>query len=50
MLKYHNLILNRVMHNLNKIEVTDSSEAVEAKQTAFAQALANLTGIKDQGK
>ena len=46
MLKYHNLILNKVMNNLAKIEVTDSKDALEAKQLAFAEALANLTGIK----
>jgi hypothetical protein len=44
-LKYHNLILNKVMNTLAKIEVTDSAEAVAAKQIAFTQALANLTGI-----
>lgn len=44
--KYHNLILNKVMVHLAKIEVTDSADAVEAKQLAFAEALAKLTGIK----
>ena len=44
--KYHNLILNKVMNSLAKIEVTDSAEALEAKQTAFAEAFAKLTGIK----
>jgi hypothetical protein len=47
-LKYHNLILNKVMNTLAKIEVTDSAEAVAAKQIAFTQALANLTGINQQ--
>ena len=46
MLKYHNLILNKVMNSLARIEVTDSTDAVEAKQLAFAEALAKLTGIK----
>jgi hypothetical protein len=45
-LKYHNLILNKVMSSLAKVEVTDSKDALEAKQAAFAEALANLTGIK----
>lgn len=45
-LKYHNLILNKVMNNLAKIEVTDSDDAIQAKQLAFAQALSKLTGIK----
>jgi hypothetical protein len=45
-LKYHNLILNKVMNSLAKIEVTDSKDAIEAKQAAFAEALAKLTNIK----
>jgi hypothetical protein len=45
-LKYHNLILNKVMTHVAKIEVTDSQEAVNAKQLAFSEALAKLTGIK----
>lgn len=45
-LKYHNLILNKVMTNMAKIEVTDSAEAIEAKKVAFADALAKLTGIQ----
>ena len=44
--KYHNLILNKVMVHLAKIEVTDSQENIENKQMAFAEALAKLTGIK----
>jgi hypothetical protein len=45
-LKYHNLILNKVMNTLAKIEVTDSQDAIEAKQLAFAEALSKLTGVK----
>ena len=45
-LKYHNLILNKVMNNLAKIEVTDSDDAIQAKQLAFAEALSKLTGVK----
>lgn len=47
--KYHQLILQKVMNSLAKIEVTDSKEAIEAKQQAFAAALAKLTGV-DQDK
>lgn len=47
-LKYHNLILNKVMNTLAKIEVTDSQEAVEAKKLAFAEALAKMTGIQQE--
>ena len=50
MLKYHNLILNKVMNSLAKVEVTDSKDAVEAKQAAFAEALAKLTGINPEAK
>lgn len=44
--KYHNLILNKVMVHLAKIEVTDSQENIENKQLAFAEALSKLTGLK----
>ena len=47
-LKYHNLILNKVMNNLAKIEVTDSQDAVEAKKLAFAEALAKFTGVNPE--
>jgi hypothetical protein len=47
-LKYHHLILNKVMNTLAKIEVTDSAEAVAAKQVAFAEALSKLTGINQE--
>lgn len=46
-LKYHNLILNKVMNSLAKIEVTDSADAIQQKQAAFAEALAKLTGIRE---
>jgi len=44
--KYHTLILNKVMNTLAKIEVTDSQDQIEMKQQAFSEALAKLTGIK----
>jgi len=44
-IKYHNLILSKVMNSLAKIEVNDSADAVAAKQAAFADALAKLTGV-----
>jgi hypothetical protein len=43
--KYHNLILNKVMSNLNKIEITDSADALEMKKQAFADAIKQLTGL-----
>jgi hypothetical protein len=36
------------MNSLAKIEVTDSTDAVAAKQRAFAEALSRLTGIPTQ--
>ena len=48
LLKYHNLILNKVMNSLAKIEVNDGAESIEAKKVAFAEALAKLTGIKQE--
>mgnify|MGYP003331404435 FL=1 len=41
--KYHQLILNKLVSNMNKIEVLDSSEVLKAKQTAFMEALAKFT-------
>jgi|TARA_R110000868_G_scaffold193046_1_gene437684 hypothetical protein len=46
--KYHNLILNKVMNTIAKIEVTDSQDQIEAKKIAFAEALAKLTGIQKE--
>lgn len=46
--KYHNLILNKVMVSMAKVEVTDSQDNIEAKQVAFAEALAKLTGISKE--
>jgi len=47
-IKYHNLILNKLMTHISKIEITDSSDALEAKQAAFADALAKLAGFKKE--
>ena len=46
-MKYHNLILNKVMGTLAKVEVTDSTDNVEMKKLAFAEALAKITGAKE---
>jgi len=45
LMKYHQLILQKVMTTLTQIEVTEDKDAVEAKKAAFAEALAKLTGI-----
>jgi hypothetical protein len=44
--KYHNLILNKLMTHVAKIEITDSQETINMKQAAFADALAKLAGHK----
>lgn len=41
-LKYHTLILNKVMPALNRVEVTNNENTIEAKQAAFSVALAQL--------
>lgn len=41
-MKYHQLILQKLLTTVSKIEVTDSAEVVEAKKIAFAAALAKL--------
>ena len=46
-IKYHNLILSKVMNTLTKIEVNEPADAIAAKQLAFAEALAKLTGVKN---
>jgi hypothetical protein len=50
LLKYHNLILNKVMNTLARVEVNEGVDAVEAKKAAFAEALAKLTGIQAQNE
>ena len=44
-MKYHNLILNKVMNTLTKIEINEPADVIAAKQQAFADALAKLTGV-----
>ena len=45
MMKYHQLILQKVLVNVSKIEITENQDVVQAKQAAFAEALAKLTAI-----
>lgn len=47
MVKYHHLILNKVMNSLNKIEVVDHGASVEAKQAAFTAALEKILTSKE---
>ena len=43
--KYHNLISGKILSTLATVEVTDTADAIQAKQAAFAQAIAQITGI-----
>ena len=47
-IKYHNLILNKLMTHISKIEITDSQDTIDMKQKAFTDALAKLAGIKKE--
>lgn len=48
MMKYHQLILQKVLVNVSKIEITENQDAVQAKQAAFAEALAKLTALSKE--
>ena len=43
-LKYHNLISNKVLSTLTSVETIESEDATQAKAQAFAEALTNLSG------
>jgi hypothetical protein len=49
-LKYHNLILNKVMATLTEITVDESEDMVNNKQAAFTEALAALTLLNIESK
>jgi len=44
-MKYHQLILQKVMTSLNRIEVTEGEDVIAAKKLAFADALSKLTQV-----
>jgi len=46
--KYHNLISGKILSTLATVEVTDSQDALALKQAAFAQAIAQITGIANK--
>ena len=46
-LKYHSMILSKVMSTLTHIEIDDSQDNILAKQLAFSQALSKLTGLPE---
>lgn len=41
-MKYHQLILARVMNNLNRVEIVDTGDQVKQKEQAFVQALQQM--------
>jgi hypothetical protein len=47
-LKYHNLIMSKVMNTANRVEIEPITNSLEAKQAAFAEALARLTATTVQ--
>ena len=46
--KYHQLIMSKLVANISKIEVTDTSETIKAKQMAFVEAFTKLTENKEE--
>lgn len=44
--KYHTLISNKILSTLNTVEVQDTTDAVAQKQAAFAEAIAQIAGIR----
>ena len=45
-LKYHNLISNKVLSTLTQVETIESEDAVETRNRAFTEALTILAGKK----
>lgn len=43
---YERLIVDKVASNLFDVEVTDSEDTIVAKQRAFAEAIAQIAGLK----
>ena len=47
-MKYHQLILQKVLSTTTRLEVTEDKDAIEAKKLAFAEALSKLTGMNNE--
>ena len=45
--KYHALLANKLMPDLQSIELTDSADVIEAKKQAFTDALASMIKNKE---
>lgn len=48
--KYHSLLANKLMPDLNRIELTQDEDTVTAKRATFAAALAAIAGLNDHAK
>ena len=44
--KYHNLISGKILSTLTTVEITDTDDVVAQKQRAFAEAIAQIAGLK----
>lgn len=47
---YEKIILDKTATTIIEAEITDSKDAIEAKQAAFAEAMAKLVGISPETK
>lgn len=47
---YEKIILDKTATTLVEAEITDSKDAIEQKQAAFAEALAKLVGVSKEAK
>ena len=50
MLKYHNLLGNKLFTTLNQIEMVNTEDVVTAKQAAFTDAMSRLAALHDRTK
>jgi hypothetical protein len=46
-LKYHQMLLNKVVADINEVKVTDANDEIESKRRAFMAALSKLTNRDD---
>jgi hypothetical protein len=47
---YEKIILDKTATTIIEAEITDSKDAIEAKQAAFAEAMAKLVGVSPETK
>ena len=46
-MKYHNILVNKLMHNMTKVEISEDIDQVDLKRMAFSDALKTLTTITE---